>query len=216
MTKRIIDLTNKVFGRLRVISFSHKDIHNKAHWLCRCKCGKEKTIASSSLRLGYTNSCGCLCTERLKSNFMRNKVSEFNKRIGRWSGKNNPWYDKKGSHNPAYKKEVRNKIAKTKIGDKNPAWNGGTSYNKYCEVFRVKSFREIIFERDGYICQSPLCNKKTNRICLHHINYDKKECSLSNLITLCISCNSRANTNRGYWEKFYINIVNGLFSTNVA
>lgn len=32
---------------------------NKIAWLCHCDCGNYKRIAGSSLRRGYTKSCGC-------------------------------------------------------------------------------------------------------------------------------------------------------------
>jgi len=38
---------------------------------------------------------------------------------------------------------------------------------------------------------------------IHHIDYDKQNCKENNLITLCDSCNNRANSNRNYWIEFY-------------
>ena len=29
------------------------------YWLCRCDCGKEKTVEESHLKTGHTKSCGC-------------------------------------------------------------------------------------------------------------------------------------------------------------
>ena len=58
-----IDLTNQKFGRLTAISFAGKNKYNRAMWLCRCSCGKEKVISSNSLRRGLTRSCGCLDQE---------------------------------------------------------------------------------------------------------------------------------------------------------
>jgi len=40
-------------------------------------------------------------------------------------------------------------------------------------------------------------------ITIHHIDYVKKNCHPDNLITLCRSCNSRANKNRDYWQNLY-------------
>jgi 5-methylcytosine-specific restriction endonuclease McrA len=39
---------------------------------------------------------------------------------------------------------------------------------------------------------------------VHHIDYDRKNSSEDNLITLCRQCNIRANFNRGYWEEFFL------------
>lgn len=57
----LIHLDGKVFGRLRVIC--RADNYNTPHWRCLCSCGKERVIASSSLRYGLTKSCGCLAQE---------------------------------------------------------------------------------------------------------------------------------------------------------
>jgi len=45
----------------------------------------------------------------------------------------------------------------------------------------------------------------------HHIDYNKKNCDPSNIITVCGSCNSRANKDREYWTKFYREIMNNKY-----
>jgi len=62
--------------------------------------------------------------------------------------------------------------------------------------------RELIRIRDNYTCQ--LCHKKAKHV--HHIDYDKKNCSEDNLITLCIKCHLKTNINRNYWKKYFIAI----------
>lgn len=58
-----MDLKGQTFGRLTVISFSHKDKREKFFWNCKCICGKEKVIRGEKLRSGNTRSCGCLQRE---------------------------------------------------------------------------------------------------------------------------------------------------------
>jgi hypothetical protein len=55
---RFIDLTGQKFGRLTVLSLTGRK-NKRLQWLCRCDCGKEKIIRSSSLTTGNTKSCGC-------------------------------------------------------------------------------------------------------------------------------------------------------------
>lgn len=58
-----IDLTNKVFGRLKVL----KQVDNiqtpngRSHvaWLCECECGEQIIVRGDNLRNGHTVSCGC-------------------------------------------------------------------------------------------------------------------------------------------------------------
>ena len=57
------DLTNKRFGRLTAIKIVGHDSAGYFNWLCRCDCGKEIAVASSSLKRGLTQSCGCLQSE---------------------------------------------------------------------------------------------------------------------------------------------------------
>jgi len=45
---------------------------------------------------------------------------------------------------------------------------------------------------------------------IHHIDYNKQNCKENNLITLCGSCNTRANFNRSYWVDFYKQKVSTL------
>lgn len=60
--KQIIDLTGKVFGRLSVLGYVGSR-NKKALWLCKCECGHFSVVASSGLRSGGTQSCGCLARE---------------------------------------------------------------------------------------------------------------------------------------------------------
>jgi len=58
------DLTGQTFGRLFVLKISQKGKKKKPiYWLCRCKCGVEKSICGKSLKSGLTESCGCLKIE---------------------------------------------------------------------------------------------------------------------------------------------------------
>lgn len=52
------DILGMRFGRWTVVShISH------GMWVCRCDCGSERSIASRSLRIGNSKSCGCLKKE---------------------------------------------------------------------------------------------------------------------------------------------------------
>lgn len=60
---RVPDLTGRIFGRLIVISLSEIDSHGNRCWTCRCDCGQESIVPSTSLLSGNTKSCGCLHRE---------------------------------------------------------------------------------------------------------------------------------------------------------
>ena len=82
-------------------------------------------------------------------------------------------------------------------------WQGGIACEPYCSIWIDETFKEMIFERDNYECQNPLCWATSTRIMRHHIDYNKKNCDQWNIITVCGSCNSRANYNRGFWRRHY-------------
>jgi len=72
-----------------------------------------------------------------------------------------------------------------------------------------EGLKEEIKQRDGYECQN--CGA-TERLDIHHIDYNKGNLSPWNLITLCKSCNMKANHNKTYWKKFYQGIIKEIYS----
>ena len=106
---KFIDLTGQKFGRLTILKEAGRRRKTnqsiEALWFCRCSCGTEKTIRSSLLRSGDTQSCGCLQKER---------TSEASKH--------------------PMNSETKEKISKARkgifIGDKNGTWKGGRSKTK--------------------------------------------------------------------------------------
>lgn len=79
------DLTGKVFDRLTVIEFSHKEIDNrgkyKYFWKFRCECGNEVIRRADGLKDKGIKSCGCYRKEVLKEhNF---KINNPNKTHGK-------------------------------------------------------------------------------------------------------------------------------------
>ena len=81
-------------------------------------------------------------------------------------------------------------------GSKSPSWRGGTSFEPYGPEFSEK-LKKSIRERDGNTCA--ICGEPGNQV--HHIDYDKRNNSSDNLITLCVSCHSKTGGRRKYWER---------------
>lgn len=137
----------------------------------------------------------------------------------------------KGVKNIPPSKETREKLAKARFGthlsldtrikiskalkgkyilEKSSNWKGGLSHEPYT-IEWSRSLKRLIRERDNYQCQ--LCSMLQNNVAflVHHIDYDKKNCSLNNLITLCRSCHTKTNFKRDYWYLFFSQLMNARY-----
>jgi hypothetical protein len=99
-------------------------------------------------------------------------------------------------------------LHKQRVGDKNSNWKGGKHRRNYPWLFF--KLRPTVIARDGYVCMNCAMSDQTHRdkysqrgLTVHHIDYDKENNELSNLITLCIWCNCKANGRRLEWQKHY-------------
>ena len=119
--------------------------------------------------------------------------------------------DKTGKNNPNYRN------GRKILGNLNPNWCGGKSFEPYSIEFNNILKREIR-ERDEYTCQLCDCTEEehillySTILLIHHIDYNKKNCKKDNLITLCKHCNSRVNFNREYWKKYFKEIINEIYN----
>jgi len=125
-------------------------------------------------------------------------------------GEKNHFYGKHHTEE-SRRKNRESHLGKT-LGSENPNWKGGVSCEPYCFEWSSKEFKNFIKDRDDNKCQNPYCHKNTERLAVHHINYIKKDCNINNLITLCYSCNGRANKNRKYWKRLYRRIIRGGYN----
>lgn len=168
------------------------------------KHSKETKEKMSKSRSGKNNSM----YGKNHSQETKNKISKAN------SGENGPCFGRTGDKHPMFGKhlseETKRKISKNNLrlsGKNHPNWKGGISFIPYCLKFNNK-LRGYIRERDNNTCQ--LCGKSQNenkrKLTVHHIHYDKENCN-PDLITLCISCNSKVNYNRDYWEQYFIRLL---------
>lgn len=102
------------------------------------------------------------------------------------------------------------KFRRSHSKEKHWNWKGGISKNPYPKEF-TPALKLRIRERDMFRCC--LCGKTEreeledfNRVlCVNHIDFDKNNCSESNLNTLCTKCNVRICREREYWTNFFQN-----------
>ncbi|MDO8659492.1 MAG: NUMOD3 domain-containing DNA-binding protein, partial [Candidatus Parcubacteria bacterium] len=101
--------------------------------------------------------------------------------------------------------ELKQKYREMMSGENNPAWAGGIRWEPYDEeFFRV---RKKILERDD--CKCGVCGinemesleKYNQPLHIHHIDYNKKNSDLDNLLTLCVSCHGKTCFDRDSWKE---------------
>ena len=125
---------------------------------------------------------------------------------------------KKGWKNPPRTGEYCKQLSERMLGDKNPMsklkgplhpnWQGGPK--NYPKEFN-EELKEQIRQRDGYRCQecfreqSELRTKsgRKYKLIVHHIDYNKKNCNGSNLISLCMGCHGKTCFNRNDWFDYF-------------
>lgn len=76
--------------------------------------------------------------------------------------------------------------------------NQGNYTNEFNRALKQKIHRLF-----GYACQ--MCGEVSTRLHTHHVDYNKENNSVTNLIPLCPSCHGKTNFNREYWKTFFDN-----------
>lgn len=119
----------------------------------------------------------------------------------------------KGKHHTEESKKLLSMSLKGLLaGDKHPNWQGGIGRLPYSFEFNSQLKREVR-QRDNFTCQH--CHKSEKEeikdmdriLTIHHIDYNKQNCKRNNLITVCCSCNVKANFDRDYWFAYYTYII---------
>jgi len=118
------------------------------------------------------------------------------------------WSKKIGLANKGKHYSIKTEFKK---GKNHPYFNNYSSFEPYTLDFN-KQFKKVIKERDGYCCQ--LCHigiedlhQLNRRLCVHHINYDKRLSIKENCITLCNKCHTMTNHNRKHWIQFFQDLL---------
>jgi hypothetical protein len=127
------------------------------------------------------------------------RTKENHEGVKRAAEKQSKWMKDGGSvYVTSFITEEGHKRQAEKItGAKNPSWNGGSSFEPYGVEFN-NNLKRLIRERDEYMCH--LCGEKGNFV--HHIDYNKKNNSAANLITLCNKCHTKTNSRREEFQPF--------------
>lgn len=86
---KLIDYTGQQFGLVAVLSRA-ENRGKKTAWNCKCECGKQFTLLSSTLKQGKTKSCGCMRGKDL-TNQKFNRLTPIQKTDKRTKDRNIIW-----------------------------------------------------------------------------------------------------------------------------
>ena len=184
-------------------------------WCCEItyqKCSRLKEIGSECKRKeknpNYKKSPSIETREKMSKKRIGKKLGPFSEehRKNISEARKGRTFSKRPNHSEFMKKNNPMDYIDMS-GDKNPNWKGGISKLSYCSgwCYLSKEMRE--YEKE---CQNPNCNKQSERLTTHHIDYNKESCHPKNLIVLCHICNAKANGNRVWHENFYRGIKNSI------
>ena len=91
------DITGKVFSRWSVLRRADNTESGRAAWLCKCECGNERMITTSTLTNGRSKSCGCLSAELTTTHGLNNsRVQTI------WEGMQQRCYNEVAPNHPNY------------------------------------------------------------------------------------------------------------------
>lgn len=100
------------------------------------------------------------------------------------------------------------------IGEKNPRWKGGVSFEPYCVKFN-NEFKERVREFFGRKCVECGMPEIENgrKLDVHHVNYRKDACCEDHVIplfvALCQGCHVKpTHEDREYWEERFTTLIN--------
>lgn len=99
---KLIDMTGKQFGHLKVIGKSEKvGNRNQVYWDCQCICGKVRPFQGDGLRDGSSKSCGCrrgegLGTHRLSKSRIYRIYRHMKSRCYNPNVESYQWYGARG------------------------------------------------------------------------------------------------------------------------
>lgn len=148
--------------------------------------------------------------KRIFSKEHRRKIRELRLRYNKsWKGKHHMEETKKKmseTHKGKRFSETHKENISKNHADvsmfKNPNWQGGKSFELYGANW-TERLKDLVRKRDNYLCR--LCGEIQGNIAhdVHHIDFDKRNCSPANLITLCHTCHVKTNRNKEYWIKYF-------------
>jgi len=181
------------------ISKHHKEAYRSGE-LIHPMLGKHHSVETRKLmsKIKKVTTLGCMNgfygkhhSEEVKDNLRR--IMKL--RVGDC----NPFYGR--NHSVA----TRALFSEQRKMNKNSNWNGGSSYEPYSILF-TNQLKEDVRDRYGRICFMCAKHEYEKKLAVHHVDYDKGNNDMNNLVPLHECCHVKTNSgkdNREHWKNIF-------------
>lgn len=210
----------------------------------KCYCTEELRIKKSQRMMGENNPMyNKHHSEKIKQKMSITRFGKNNNMYGKHhteesrqkmsvatSGENNPMYGKCGKNHPNFGKrglgismygkhhseESKQKMSATSQGISIDDWEEYSALKYDCK-FNTKLKMQIRASTND--CDfltgehKDICNSG-EELSVHHIDYDKQNSNITNLIPLSRRNHSKTNTNRAFWTKLFTNMQHTRYLLN--
>lgn len=125
---------------------------------------------------------------------------------------------KMGEKHPMFGKhlspEHRRKVGDAHRGEKCRWWQGGISFEPYCQKFN-NEFKERVRAFFGYRCVECGTPQNGKKLDVHHVNFNKKTCcddSVPLFVPLCHHCHTvTTRGDRQFWEQHFTEMIDQYY-----
>lgn len=166
------DLTGQKFGRLAVIERAESK-NGFTRWLCKCECGKETVVYSSTLINGHTKSCGCLRRDNhanLEHGMSHTRIHDI------WCGINKRCDNPKSSVYKYYGGKGITICNEWRSFQSFYDWSMANGYNDDLTLDRIDPKGNYEPSNCRWVTMKEQCNNKAN---CHRLTYNGKTQTLS-------------------------------------
>lgn len=102
-------------------------------------------------------------------------------------------------------------MTKNIVGINHPNWLGGP---RQYPVGWNEKYKEVIRTRDKRTCKVCGIPENGHKHHVHHIDYERENLDVKNLVTVCLSCHLKTNFNRDVWQNYFENRLGGTHESH--
>jgi len=195
-------------GRGKFCSIGCRNASRNRKYIVKCQCCSGEFYTSASRQKnGHGKFCSRACADKAKTLLHGPSHPLWNREQIKCAICDSI-FEREPNMNAKYcSRECRDQANAQRIGSKHPLWTGGCL--PYSSEWNNK-LKQQIRQRDGDCCIICRMLVKGSNGCVHHIDYNKKNCRHNNLVLLCRSCHTKTNTRRKSWVAILSDVTSDM------